>query len=95
MEEWRGRELLSLESSPGFCLPSCWAERGTKGCRAFRRWGLTGGSGSLGGVPLKLHPLLIPVWFPLLPACSLVNRLCLVFLPLDSWPLLAAPSLLY
>lgn len=24
MEEWRGRELFSLESSPGFCLPSCW-----------------------------------------------------------------------
>lgn len=47
-EAWQGGELLSLESSPGLCLPSCWAEHGTKGCRAFRRWGLAGGSGSPG-----------------------------------------------
>lgn len=35
MEAWQGRELLSLESSPGLCLPSCWAERGTKGLQSL------------------------------------------------------------
>lgn len=37
-----------------------------------------------GGAPLMSHPLLVAVLFPLLPACRLVNQLCLPILPLGS-----------
>lgn len=46
----------------------------------------------LKGTTLYLHPLLVPLLFPLLLSWSCVNHLGLLLLPLELWPLLAVPS---